>query len=561
MAQHDCYPADEKIEPSTSTFDWTSSENAQPLNGPWVIYIRLNFNFYVDDDCTGLTAYRDQSGGVPQKEAFDRARELVEDMNDFLEAMGNNTPNNQSFHGAQVTQPQFVHHRFIVDDVRIWCDTEKRSGSLDDYAFTLAGNDDVISVNIANFPGGDGQASRSLKYNLVENYSPSNLYHEILHNFTLWHPFDGSNTNFDGCLDTWHFPWTVYTPNDDPGTPSFGYRNCWRTSVLFDINNDSINENLCDLSDPLVAQYVDTTKPPHLCCSQEWQNNNILGYGLHATQRDKATITPCQMSTTLNLLLDPDHRLNEVVASEPHGCPPVSAIIGRLPTFDQENAPCWFPIYLGASMGGTSYSYSILRQSAGTTSQIFSSGQQDGNPDNVVLGFGQPVDPSKPWLTPVDHHLTAGDYIILFSIQNECNSYDLASLSFHYPEHCIEEQDDQGPGGPFEPEIGERGNNNNGGKSATKINATAFPNPVDLESRQNVVVRVGVYDTPLSQVAYTLYGYDIYGNFQRPTNLRAIKGYDGGHELVIDHTRLVKGMNYIRIVTPNDTEIIKIQAL
>jgi hypothetical protein len=507
-----------------SGFEWENKAE------PWLTYINVNIHFILADDCSGLTASRSDLTGLEQKEVFAKARQMIKEANDFADDMGDNVPNNQSFHGATVTNPQFVHQRYVLSGVYLHCQTSYRSlsafaqidGFFDGYAAYPKG----LNVLLANVTNADGFTDILGGVSaVVENYSPSLLLHEIAHDLNIHHTFVLNNTFGDRCHDTWYFQDTTIQIN--PNHSIRARDNCWDTHPTADLDGDGSRDDLCDEDNPLVEN-------THVCCNEEWQNNNLMAYGLHGTQKGRATLTPCQMNIMNTHLFTAKEDFIE--ANDP-ACPPPSAIIGTLAKFDPENPTCSFDLHFEASMNVSAYRQRIFHVTSSVDSTIFFDSQLlQGRPSNDAVSYGYPFDPNKPWY--VDHRLTQGKYRIQLIVENDCGVFDTASVVIDLPK-CNSDTDETDP-----------------------IELEVFPNPFNKSSNSELSIR---YKQPAnSTVKIYLSGLDVYGNYKSPQEVVDFNSQTIVNNITtkrIHANSLMIGMNYLQVIVSDEVQVrsIKVQ--
>ncbi|MBC6995917.1 hypothetical protein QWY85_17120 [Neolewinella lacunae] len=129
-AQHD--------DPACLTHEWpeasprTIQKSAYPFcsftenyinSGCLTTYIRVNLHFFVDSDCTGVTAAAATNNQLEQQLAFQRADQYITTTNAFLANMSENPQWNQAEWGAPVTPGQCVMLRLVLNDVYIHCES------------------------------------------------------------------------------------------------------------------------------------------------------------------------------------------------------------------------------------------------------------------------------------------------------------------------------------------------------------------------------------------------------------------------------------------------------
>jgi hypothetical protein len=286
-----------------------------------LIYIPVNFHFFVEDDCTGLTAAGKPADRLNQEEVFATAERILRNANNYNESISNNLQWNQAEWDAPVTAAQKVPFRYITNEVIIHCKTTSMTGASgnfwrDESLYPNAIN--AINAGVSNLSA-DGFGTFSGRWIEIENYTGQLTAHEIGHDLRLQH----THSLFEVCDDTPNFSWMYDYDNDGDYDQNAKGNPCWDSQPFLRLLVGwpvSINYNLCDIDGTVIIN-------PSPCCELRNRDNNTMTHSLAATDADRGAMTPCQVNTMLNTILFEKCDLIGAMAPD---CPPSSAVIGVL---------------------------------------------------------------------------------------------------------------------------------------------------------------------------------------------------------------------------------------
>jgi len=385
------------------------------------VYINVNVHFFLDDNCQGTIASADYvDGNLNPQNAFNLAETMINDANQFFETMSENPEGynyqwNSDDHGLPPGEPQCIPIRYVLNGVRIHCDSDAQNTSINfsDFDSYEVNGDNQINIYISNVNGGtNGFASNSSNNAVVENFSPGLLNHELLHAFSVGHTF-WSN---DGCDDTWDYNWEW--DSDCDGQPDISNDKCWNNSPTYN------NQDACD---------TDIFCEEHPCCDWDIQNNNLMTYSGWANNPNYSALTECQIT---QMLTDISDNMCDYVEDINCGCPPPKAFIGTIPTVDG-SMECPTCFYMNGSFNESVYDMSIIDQVGNPvieTGEVFNQvGKYCITPR--INKWGRPYWPNG--------FETGETYTIKLKVYNECGDFHEDELTFTLPSPCgIIVQDD-----------------------------------------------------------------------------------------------------------------------
>ncbi|MEM6396792.1 MAG: hypothetical protein AAF741_10645 [Bacteroidota bacterium] len=493
-------------------------------NNCGTIFIKTNVHFFLDDNCEGITAGRDSTQGVKDYEAFHAAEDLIISANDFIEVVNQNSMDtnfqwNAAYWGAPVTDHQCIPFQFVLEEVYIHCNDSLQlvapwSGFSDfDNANLTSSNPNALDVFVTNLSASDGVAEGlSSRRFIVENFDPDNFVHEYGHCANLNHTHV-----YDGCMDTWDRPFESYIPNPNSQYTYYGDI-CWNENWNEDVDGDGNKEYLCDISDPL----VDT---PHPCCSPNYQNNNVMTYGVYGDNPTYAAFTPCQIGRTLT---DIKNEQCDMIAGINLNCPPPSAFIGVVPRVDP-NQDCNFILELAASMNDDTYKLDILvKDEVGNYQLYHTTGTQPGPAVEYRMAVRTDF-----WDKYADLVLLPGrEYKAVLEVIGPCGiTTDSFTYEFDTNSDCTIVV--QGP------------------TTIPISNVNVYPNPTALGADLSFDLAI-----PQNVELYTS-GMGINGGYLPPTLRADVSGQKaaGTHTINYSENQLVDGVNYITIVVAGVTYV------
>lgn len=366
----------------------------------------------MDDNCAGQTAARISWQQYDQWDAFLQADLLIRNANEYLEEISGNQQWNQAELGATVSELECVMIRYVLDEVYIHCSTDAQNinfpfiSNTERNFFRDVNNlySEGIDISVSDVSGDvNGFAALGGEYSVVEDFGSKLLVHEVAHNLTLRHTFEGNPNSNDGCDDT---PWTTWEyDRDDDGTVDDTGPFCFNT-----YNTQDFDPQFCD-PDGLNAVNV------HPCCTDEHQDNNVMTYSVHSNKPESGAFTLCQMNKMLGNLLN--RKCDYIRAINPT-CPPVSAFIGVPANVDIENE-CKFRLNFRASTNETSFRivYEVEKPD-GTFSTFSATDWTEGRARSITIGIEQ-----ENAVKNVDIILEGGrTYNVILETKNACGDTD-----------------------------------------------------------------------------------------------------------------------------------------
>jgi hypothetical protein len=115
----------EMPEPDNSPDPFACDFSFYDLGSCGLIYISVNFHFFVEDDCSGNVG-AGPGLSLTQEDAFQEAQNILRRANNYNEQIGQNSQWNQAFWNAPVTTPQCVPIRYITNEIFIHCDESRK---------------------------------------------------------------------------------------------------------------------------------------------------------------------------------------------------------------------------------------------------------------------------------------------------------------------------------------------------------------------------------------------------------------------------------------------------
>ncbi|NBC06008.1 MAG: hypothetical protein GVY26_02335 [Bacteroidetes bacterium] len=386
------------------------------------VYIRVNVNFFLDDNCEGeLAAAPGVSIDLSPENAFSVAEQLIDDANAFFETMsqnllGDNDQWHSDVHGAVVTDAQCIPFRYVLDRVTVNCDAAAQSTGINFNDFNNYGVDEATAINIfvSDVLGGpngfivDYDETRTV----VENFNPAVLNHEMGHVLNLRHTFTE-----DGCDDTWDYNWEW--DSDCDGVPDVFYDRCFDNEPVH--NDQNACTDFCE---------------PHPCCEWSAQNNNLMTHSRWLSDPKTAALTPCQIERMLTDLSD---NLCDYVIHVDCGCPPVNAFIGTLP-LPEDAVECSACFYMEASDNESLYGIEIVD---GNGNIVVETGQVPGQVGQYCIRPRYDLFGNASWPNGMQSGVT---YTMRLQTYNECGDMDEDEIAFTLPQICeIEPEQPEGP--------------------------------------------------------------------------------------------------------------------
>ncbi|GAB4495560.1 MAG: hypothetical protein OHK0019_24970 [Saprospiraceae bacterium] len=353
------------------------------------VYIRVNFHFFVNDNCNGNL----QVSGTPQHTATIIAKNLVNQAND---ALANNQIQWQMPGATTVCNPM----RYVLRGVYTHCKTNATGGYSTPTLHNIYGVNTTSEINVyvANFPGGATGIGYPT-YASIDWIETGNFNHEMGHVFSLAHNF-----MFDGCDDTPNLShsWdrncngTIASNNETnrqcwnhipadklPGEPGFS-----------DANGNGTHD--CNEMPPC------TSNP---CCSWAYVDNNVMSYNTY-----ESAWTECQVLKVLNHLNDIDCGFVENVG----GCPPPSAFITQTPKDLLNTTYCSECLILNGSFNEDEYLLNIYEIVNEQEVLAYTSGWDDGPVPNFCFSTNSHILFSGNYLKPNKQ------YKVVLTVENYC---------------------------------------------------------------------------------------------------------------------------------------------
>lgn len=359
------------------------------------IYIKVNFHFFVNDDCSGDVSLPLDPTIVKQEDAAGWAGYIIYRANEDL--ANNMAQLNASGYNTSSSSPHCNPIRFVISGLYFHCDNADK---FDGYSLTYLSSKYAINSNSElnvfmasfNHTSTSGAAFQGGSISSINRFDWQVLNHELVHNLSLGHSFDP-----DGCDDTPKLTFD-YDRNCD-GQISANPVDKEKEQTCFGLEpSNSIN---CNPPSPC---------PIYHCCDQGWINNNIMSYNSPNT-----AWTNCQILKAL------EHISNlkcEYIAQIGGNCPPLSAIITRQPKDIVKTKHCTYCFDLGASMGYNQYKIEIY-------DNIHPSSPSLIHTTNWLSGLAKKYCISGPLLGNwQDGMLPDHPYLIKLVVKNDCSETD-----------------------------------------------------------------------------------------------------------------------------------------
>lgn len=506
-------------EPDNSPDPHACDFGTYDINNCGLIYIAVNFHFFVNDDCSGNV------GAAPglnltQGEAFQEAESILKRANNYNERIGQNMQYNQAFWGAPVTAPQCVPIRYVTNEIFIYCDSSRKQNPggasapwANSTSYPGAINTAVADIFFSSQPSVTGYTNIGARYVVVENFEGQNFHHEVGHTGTLQH----TNAANEFCDDTPRIDWE-YDFNNDSIFERNSFNNpCFDSAPFVTVNN--VDYDQCNPDGTVVIN-----RSP--CCDMENRDNNTMVAGaLAAQQSSRAAMTPCQVGTLVTNYFTT--KCDMVRAVEP-ACPPASAFIGVLPSVDFSQ-DCDFTLYFEASMEDKEYRLTYELLEGNSYSRLFRTDWASGPATNRHYGVGR-----NRGQNGIDQTLLSNaDYRITLETKNNCGEAAEHSIIFTTGDCDI--RDDDGGGVVFIPEG----------------NLRVFPNPTNqgstLEYTVNANTEVDIYWAGMGTDGHYL-------PLQHHSSGSGTKT-PGNYSVQFTNQQLKQGVNYIIIQTADEVHM------
>lgn len=365
------------------------------------VYVKVNFHYFVKDDCSGNVSLPLDATQVKQEDATGWANYLIYLANMDLE---NNLPQlNASGYNTTSSPPHCNLIRWVLSGVYFHCDSSDKfdgynlSSLRSKYAVNPTSEINIFMSSF-NHTSVSGVAFLGGSILSVNRFDKGNLNHELAHNLNLSHSFEGE----DDCEDT---PKLVFDFD----------RNC--DGQISTNPNDSEKNQKCWGLEPTNSAKCNPTPPCTVfpCCDPGWVNNNIMGYN-----NPNAAWTNCQILKALDNLAN---FKCDFITQVGGNCPPPNAFITRIPKETVQSKYCSYCFDLNASTNYQKYKVEIYDYQ---------------NPSNPVLIK------STNWITGTAKKYCIGGlslygswqngmqanhpYLIKLIVQNECDE-----SAFSYP--------------------------------------------------------------------------------------------------------------------------------
>jgi hypothetical protein len=394
------------------------------------VYIRMNFHFFVNNDCSGsfdVNSTGPNDPDWPQTEAFqDPDRPFQHGYPEFVvnamnAKMANNLPQKLAGGVFAPTAP-CIPIRFVVGDVRIHCNQAHKNTTSWSTLQSSYGQFARPGLNVyysrPSVTGATGQANGipgTAARILVDD--TKNLLHEAGHVLGLAHTFPGPNN--DGCLDT-------------PAEGVDWDKNCDGSIVG---NERNPCGNLFPPTDPWCTGTHCSNGAAILspCCDPNNVYNNLMGY-----KADDVAITECQIGKMLSAL-NTSTLCPWVVAIGNCG-PPAAAVVGFVPQ-EQIIDDCSFCLQGAASMNETEFRWQVSRvESNGSLTLFLDTGWKAGEAGELCL---------SPDAQRLGHRISKNTtYSVTLRVLNECTGEDTNTIRFTTPAYGCD--DDIVVGGPID---------------------------------------------------------------------------------------------------------------
>jgi hypothetical protein len=356
------------------------------------IYIKVNFHFFVNDDCSGDVSLPLDPTNVKQEDAAGWVNYIIYRANEDL---ANNMPQlNASGYNTSSSAPHCNPTRFITSGLYFHCNNTDK---FDGYNLGLLKNNYAVNPNSElnvfmasfNHTSTSGAAFQGGSTSSINRFDWQVLNHELAHNLSLGHSFDP-----DGCDDT---PILIFDYD----------RNC--DGQISTNPDDKEKEQKCYGLEPSTSIKCNPPSPcpVYQCCDQGWINNNIMGYNSPNT-----AWTNCQINETLKHI---SKFKCEFIAQIGGNCPPVSAIITRQPKDIEKAKHCTYCFDLGASMGYNQYKIEIFDNLNPSSPSLIRS-------TNWLSGLARKYCIGGPlWGSWQDGMIPNHPYLIKLNVKNDCS--------------------------------------------------------------------------------------------------------------------------------------------
>jgi hypothetical protein len=389
------------------------------------VYLRVNFHFFVGDDCRGSFDVNNLGADWPQMGAFFEphqphqhgvAERMVYEMNQIL---ASGTPQKLA-NGQYASALPCFPIRVVVGDVRIYCNRkfvnwQKTWNKYHDAYGQYAPPGINLYYSKSSGAENTGQAHPGGPGLVFSWFTGKNILHEIGHNLSLGHTFRYD----DGCLDT-PDEGVLWDKNCDGRTPR-GSNEANPCHLLLGPDDDWCTGKRC--STTVDGRIVPVLSP---CCHPDNLYNNVMGYSA-----DGSAFTACQlrrMLQTLSVNSNPNFSCQWVIRIG-GDCPPPAAVVGILPIEALEN-DCAYRVHGGASMHDSEYRWQVWREDLieTDTRHLHDSGWQVGPAGELVL--------SPTHADPTLRVDPGAEYRLVLTVKNDCGENHRAEKVVRIPDYA-----------------------------------------------------------------------------------------------------------------------------
>ncbi len=370
------------------------------------VYIKVNFHFFVNQDCKGTVTVPGYGTQATQSEAAGWASYMIWEANNVL---ANNQPQlNAAGPGTSSSASHCNPIRWVLKGVYFHCANEKNNGyELSSLLSTYGKNINselniflALPIEVTNqgplihggvaFLRGTVSSIRALDWGLMN--------HELAHNLGNGHSFDGTRN----CLDApkLEFDWDENC--DGIISNSEKQRRCWIKTPPSD--------PICNLA---------PTCPNFPCCLDDFIDNNVVG---NNPQRN--AWTNCQIKSAIEHIADYKCEFIQQVGGN---CPPASSVVTRSPIEDTKESHCSYCFEIDGSSNYDQYKIEIYNNSNPTNPILLKTvGWLSRGAKRFCIGG---TNLSNTWQ---DGMLPGVPYLIKLIVKNDCGE-DVNSYPFILP--------------------------------------------------------------------------------------------------------------------------------
>lgn len=377
------------------------------------VYLRVNFHFFVDDDCTGSFDINNIEANLSQEAAYAEssqpfghgiAERMIYEMNQrFI----NNQPQKLE-NGTYAPDAPCIPLRFVLGDVQIHCDFSFRTQKSWNEFHQKYGQFAPPGINVYYSKHASGASGQGQFYGpgiLIGAPDAGLILHEIGHNLSLVHTFPG-----DDCDDTPQdgVDWDKNCDGDLNDSKEYSWP-CWE---VLPSSNEWCNGIMCN------PNYV-VTSP---CCNPDNVYNNFMSYNSL-----KNAITSCQIKNMMTALST--HYPCDYVAQIGGECPPPVAILKATP-LDLTEGDCSFCLQGGASMNDDTYNLDVysISKTSGNLNLFYSTGWTQGPVGAFCFSAIQGLPSGQAPIQP------GTNYKAVLTVKNSCGVEHFTDYLFQTPD-------------------------------------------------------------------------------------------------------------------------------